>query len=422
MNQTDRSRTLFGNTFFATLSAGSAGLLLVLLIIAGRVLGDEDYGKFSFALALATIFEAFVDFGLKEVATRSVARDRSIARRLVSNTVGLKLALAAATMTLLVVVARLLRADADVRMACYLLGISSVLRSYLLTTRHLLMGLERFGLDSIVVVGDRLLLLFMGAGALLLGHGLRGLVVGFVVARVLAVAIAYVLSASQVGRYGPAFDFGFWRELQKKALPFGAFISVLYLYNYVDMVMLGVLRTDAETGLYSAAYRIYEGLSNIPAILQAVLTPRLARYFVEDRARHRQLARRGLMTAAMLSVPVTGAALIAATPLVTLAFGDAYAESTGAFQILAVGLLFVFPLFVLHAEAISANAEHLLLQTAVIGGLVNLTLNAILIPSHGIRGAAIATVIGELVSVAFLFLRLRRTRPPQRSGDSSQLS
>ena len=88
-----------------------------------RMLGDEDYGKFSFALALATIFETFVDFGLKEIATRSVARGPSrVAHRLVSNTVGLKLVLAVATMVALLLVARLLRAEADVRLVCYLLG------------------------------------------------------------------------------------------------------------------------------------------------------------------------------------------------------------------------------------------------------------------------------------------------------------
>ena len=416
MNHPHPSGTLVGNTFFASASAGSAVLLLILLIVAGRVLGEEDYGKFAFALALATIFEAFIDFGLKEVTTRAVARDRSVAPKFVANTLSLKLALAVGTMAVLVIAARALRSEADVRTACYLLGTSSVLRSYLLTARHVLVGLERFGLESIVVVTDRLLLLTLGITALALGYGLLGLTATFVLARLLATAVAYMLVIKQVGRVGPTFDVGFWYDLQLRALPIGAFVIVLYLYSYIDMIMLGVLRTDDETGLYSAAYRLYEGLSNIPAVLQIVLTPRLAREFVASRTRHTSLSRAGVAAALLLALPVAAGAFVLARPAVTLLFGSDYGRSTGVLQILVSGFVFVFPLFVLHTVAISVGAERWLLRTAVIGCIANIAMNAILIPRHGMYGAAIATVAGEGISVGILWWGIRqhfgrRTRP-----------
>ena len=104
-----------------------------------------------------------------------MARDRGVAHRLIANTLGLKLALATLTMLALVIVVRVLHGDPVVRMACYLLGGSAVLRSYLFTVRHLMTGLERFDLESVAVVTDRLLLLGLGTGALLLGHGVSGL-------------------------------------------------------------------------------------------------------------------------------------------------------------------------------------------------------------------------------------------------------
>ena len=410
------SPTLLGNTLYASVSAGSAGLLLVLLILAGRFLGDADYGKFSFALALATIFETAVDFGLKEITSRSVARDHGAARRLVANIFGLKLLLAGGTMLALIVAARALRPEPDVRLICYLLGGSAVLRSYLLTVRHLLTGLERFGLESLVVIADRLLLLGLGGGALALGYGVAGLSVAFVAARIVAVGIAYGLAVSQLGRIRPGFDVAFWRDLQLRALPFGAFAIVLYLYSYIDTVMLGVWRGDAETGLYSAAYRLYEGVSNVPSVLHLVLLPRLASYFVTDPARHRQLARTGLAIGTALAIPAAAVVWFLARPLVTWLFGEPFLPAAGVLQILAVGLLFVFPLFILHAEAIAADAEAALLRTGVIGCLVNIGLNSALIPSYGMHGAAAATVVSELTSVAVLLSALRRR--PVRPGVS----
>jgi O-antigen/teichoic acid export membrane protein len=408
MTDTTPRSSLVGNALFASVSAGSALLLLALLVVAGRRLGDAMYGQFSFALALVTIFETFMDFGLKEVATRSVARQPAGALTLAANTFGLKIVLSVVTMASLVATAHILTPDADVRAACALLGVSSVLRSYLMTSRHVLMGLERFDLDALIVVTDRLLLLGLGAGVLLLGYGVVALAAMFIVARAVAVWLSYTLSASQIGWFGFRFELPVWRDLQRRAVPFGAFAIVLYLYSYIDTVMLFVLRGDVDTGLYSAAYRIYEGLSNGPSILYAVLGPRLARHFVTSPEHHRRLARRGRLAALALSVPLVLAAVVAAGPAILWLFGPAYATSAPVLQILSAGLLFVFPLYVLHAEAISMNAERLSLGTAAIGCVINVALNAVLIPSYGIHGAAIATLIGEGCSLLVLWWLLER--------------
>jgi Na+-driven multidrug efflux pump len=77
-------------------------------------------------------------------------------------------------------------------------------------------------------------------------------------------------------------------------------------------------------------------------------------------------------------------------------------------RILAAGFVGVFPLLLLHAVAISANAERLSLRTAAIGCAANIALNLMLIPLYGMKGAAAATVIGEIVSLVTLFIGLRR--------------
>lgn len=78
---------------------------------------------------MAMIFEALVDFGLKEITTREVARERQAAHRILASTFGLKLALAAAASIALLLTVRVLRAEPDERLACYLLGAASILRS-----------------------------------------------------------------------------------------------------------------------------------------------------------------------------------------------------------------------------------------------------------------------------------------------------
>lgn len=398
---------LLRNAMQAAASPFSNLLLAALLVVAARLLGDEDYGKFSFALSLTMIFETAVNFGLNQVTTREVARDRSGARLLVANTLGLKLVLAAVATVGLVLCARLLRPEPDVRLACYLLGAAAVFRSYLLTLRHTLHGLERFGSDAVVTIVDRCLLLVLGIVCLLGGLGVLGLSASFVAGRLLSLALAWCLAIRHLGPVGPAFDFAFWRSLQARAAPYGVFVIALYLNNHLDTVMLGVLRGDAETGLYGAAYRIYEGLTSLPGLMQMVLLPRLAAHHAVGGTSHRRLSRAALGFGILIAIPMaTGMALVAPWAVAAL-YGAAYAEAGAVLQMLTAGFVFVYPLYLLHTVALSSASAPSLLRAALIGCVTNAGLNLVLIPLFGMHGAAAATVACEGLSAGIMAWELR---------------
>ena len=79
--------------------------------------------------------------------------------------------------------------------------------------------------------------------------------------------------------------FGNDGDLQRRALPLGAFLIVLNLYSYVDTIILSSLSSDTETGLYNSAYKLYEGLTYATAILSdgtilgALFTPWMCEKF-----------------------------------------------------------------------------------------------------------------------------------------------
>ena len=411
--------SFLANSGYATISAGSAMLLLLLLMLAGRLLTAADYGKFSFALALATIVETIMDIGLGSVTVREVARDRDAAGRIFRNVLGLKLMWVAGGLAVLAIAAPVLRSDPIVVRACYLLGISSAVRSYLLTVRGLLQGLNRFDVEAAVVVSDRVLLLAFGTLALVGGYGLDGLCLAFVAARLLMCVGVGWLVHSFTQSVLPTFDRAAWRQIQAAALPLGFFMITLNLYTYIDTVILGVVRSDAETGWYAAAYRIYEGLTYAPAVLSAVLTPRFSYLFVHDRAALRTQFVRALAAAGGLGILLGAAALWLAGPIVSLLFGSSYGPSVVPLQVLSGGALFVFSTWILHAAAIATNLDRRLLVTTAVGLGSNVALNLLLIPRWGIAGAAWATVIAEAATVVLLFVQVQhrmRTAPSQAAA------
>jgi O-antigen/teichoic acid export membrane protein len=314
---------------------------------------------------------------------------------------------ATGALVLLIVATNTLRKEPDVRMACYLIGGASIFRSYMLTIRGVLQGLERFGWESIVVIADRVLLLTLGTYALWSGGGLRGLTIAFVAARGLALLLAAVITQMRLGGIALTYDRDAWRDLHLTALPLGFFLIVLNLYQYADGVMLGYFRNDAETGLYGAAFKVYEGLTYAATAISAVLTPRLSALFISDRTRasthvdRRHRRNRGYRRS-HCECWIHSRAAAADDPLrqrvrrrgPTVPYSlrrpaDCLRDLDSA------------------CDRHFVDREKLLLQTGLIGLAVNVGLNLYLIPHYGPNGAAWATVAGELVSMLILTAGLR---------------
>ncbi len=398
--------SLLVNSGYATITAGSAALLLVLLIAAARLLNAADYGRFAYALALATIVETVMDIGLGHVTVRAIARDRSSARRVFRDVLGLKCVWVAVGLVLMLVTAPLLRTDPAVIQACYLLGFSSAIRSYLLTIRGVLQGIDRFDIEAATVVADRVVLLVVGTVVMALGYGLLGLALAFVGARLVMLLAVMAMMSRVVGVPLPSFNRSAWRELQAGALPLGLFVVAFNLCTYIDTIMLGVMRSNEETGLYAAAYRVYEGLTYVPSILGAVLTPRLSYLFVQDQVALRRMLLRALGASAGLGIVLGGVAVWAAGPVVALLFGPAYAPAVAPLRILAGGAVFVFCTWILHAAAIATNLDRRLLGVTVISLGSNVGLNLLFIPRWGIQGSAWATVASEALTVIVLLVQI----------------
>jgi O-antigen/teichoic acid export membrane protein len=112
-----------------------------------------------------------------------------------------------------------------------------------------------------------------------------------------------------------------------------------------------------------------------------------------------------------LAVAVALPATLLAEPLVRLLYGDAYGPSADVLQIYIWALVLSYPGTVTRRWMVAEGLAKLALRLAVLAVTTNVTLNLLLIPAYGTRGAAWATLA---TSAPMLLLRFtdRRTRPP----------
>lgn len=405
------------NFAYSTISAGSAALMLLLLTLASHLLGLDGFGAFIYAVNVATIAEVFMDFGLHQVTIRAVAQRPSQAARLLVTSMLVKILPGIAMVVIGTAAVWVLREETTVRLASFIMLLSAAMRSYLLTARGTLQGLERFQDDAIVAVGDRLLLVAACSVALFAGVGVVGVSIVFFLTRAVSAAGALLLARARAGAH--AGDGQLARSLVREALPIGVFLLVLNLYNRVDTLMLGSMLGDRVTGIYGAAYGLYEGLTYATAVVSAVLTPRLSSLWQVDRTSYGQLVRKSLIGTLGLSIVVGGLAWLAASLGISLLFPDAFPPAVLTLRLLILGLPFIYVIWVLHAVAISAHLTNTLVRVTAVGVGLNVGLNLWLIPRYAENGAAAATVTSEAVVMAMLFYYLRGALAGSRGGEAA---
>ena len=400
--------SLARNTLFSAVSSASNVLLVVLVIIAARVLGERSFGYLSFALALASIFEKMTDLGLNTLTARNVARDRGLAGSYLPNMLGWKAFLSMVVIGLFALAVRFLNHDPEARTAAYIIGVAFIIQCFKATSVAFFQAYERFDLILLVMYVERASTLVLCTLVLLFVGKLIPFALVFTLGRIPDLVLAYWLIHRKVTPFRVRFEPRVIKSLQVSAIPLGAYALVFSAYWHIGTVVLSAMRPAAEVGWYTAGYKIYEGLTMFPFLLCAVLLPHLSRLFVADRDRHAALSLRMLRYLTLGSMPLAVSVGVLAPQAVQLLYGKAYLPGVPALRILLGATILMFINWTLNTVLISADREKTVLRVATAGLAVITVANLALIRQFGVVGAACSVAISELCVFMLLFVALKK--------------
>jgi O-antigen/teichoic acid export membrane protein len=372
--------------------------------VAGRILGEEAFGKLSLALALAFIFQAILDPGLYQITIREIAREKSVVTQYLSNIIGYKVIIAVVSFRLLLVILPLSNLPKETAWAIAVMVLAELPKSIKSTFSSAFHAFEYFNFNALIYTVERFSLLVIGTFVLMHGAGVVGFCLVFAVVRLLDLFIVTAITRMKICKLAIHFHVSFLKKLLMSALPVGVFLIVLNLYTYIDTIMISAIRGDAEVGWYNAAFKIYEGLSVFPMIICTVFRPRIARTYYQNRSYFEKLFPLGIKYVLIISLSVGATGFLASDMAINLLFGEQYKQSIVALQILLCGLIFVFTLTYLQMMLITIHQQKQVLKIAVVGLGFNVLLNLFLIPRYGYVGASLGTISGELLVLILLYL------------------
>ncbi|MDO4308168.1 MAG: flippase [Eubacteriales bacterium] len=171
------------------------------------------------------------------------------------------------------------------------------------------------------------------------------------------------------------------------------------IYVNSDITMLGFFKTDYDVGLYSAATKIYNIIRSVLTAFITVLTPRLTFYYSQkNKSLYRNLLKKSLSGYLSIMIPASIGLCSISKYAIMLLSGENYIAATPALRILAVALLFsTIGSFVANEVLIIFGKEKKILAATVTGAIFNFCGNLILIPTIGFVGAAMTTLLSEVL-------------------------
>ncbi len=374
---------------------------LITFPYVSRVLLPAGTGKVSFATSLIAYFTLFADLGIPTYGIRACAQvrdNREELTRTAQELLTINLVMDVISYAFLILALIFVPRLHEDRTLYIVVSLTIILSA--IGMEWLYKALEQYTyitIRSIIFKFIALIALF------LLVHKETDYVIYGGIS-IFAASASNILNFINVHKYidmKPVGHYHFKRHLKPIAV-FFAMSCATTIYTHMDVVMLGFMTTDADVGYYNAAARIKTALVAIVTSLGTVMLPR-ASYYIEQKNmdEFNRITKRAINFVFLAALPMMLYFILYARQGILFLSGAAFANSILPMQIIMPTLLFIGLSNLLGLEVlVPQGKEKIVLYSEIAGAVINIIINAVLIPRLASIGVAIGTLAAEFVVLA----------------------
>lgn len=381
---------------------------LIIFPYVSRILLPIGTGKVAFATSIVTYFSMFAQLGIPTYGIRVCAQvrdDKKKLSRTVQELLGISIWTTAAAYLLFFIglwtVPRM-RADKTL-----FLIVSTMIFFNSIGMEWLYKGLEEYAyitlrsiLTKIISVGAMFLLVKSKEDYVIYG--------GISIFASSASNVLNFINAHKYVSLRPTGKYNF-RQHIKPIMIFFAMSCATTVYTNLDTVMLGFIKTDEDVGYYNAAVKIKGVLVSIITSLGTVLLPR-ASYYIEHglKREFEEITKKAINFVCVAALPMMVYFILYAKEGIYFLSGDTYGGSILPMQILMPTLFFIGLTNIMGIQVmVPLGKEKWVLYSVTLGAVVDMVVNAVLIPGMASSGAAIGTLMAEVVVLAYQYSKLK---------------
>lgn len=365
---------------------------------ATRILGSENIGKVTFGDSIVSYFSLIAMFGISSYAVREGAplrENKEKFNKFASEMLQINMITSLASVCFLFLLLSLPTKLTNYRTLILIQGLVVLFCPYavewlfVIQEDFLYVTVRTFVLQCVCLV---CVFLFI-----------RKRTDYYIYAMIMAITTCVVnvlnfLYAKKYVSFSKKLQKGLWKHIKRIAIFFlNSIASSIYLNS--DITLLGFFCDDRIVGLYGVSSKIYTIIKSLMNAITSVMIPRFSVLWGKgDEKEYRRLLETLLNVMILLVTPCLIGLFLLRNNIIILMFGQDYEDAANTLGILAfaIGFAVLANIFV-NVIMVVQKMERKIIISTISSAVVNIILNFGFIPCLAQDGAAITTVLAEMI-------------------------
>ncbi len=397
---------LFKNTLYSFISFALRFLFNTLIIIKiARVVGVENFGVFTFSQSFAGIFSILADLGVSTYITRELANKNNLVVNNFTSIIFFKIILSSITFLIVFFTVRIFKYN-DISSLCiqYLI-VAVMINNFTELYNGVYRGLEKLEYETLITGFNSFVLFLLVFLTLFIKSDVVLITQSYLISRLIALGLTIILSRHVKFLYSNMqIDLRVIRTILIGAFPYGIHILFGVIYFQIDTVMLESMRGNYEVGIYQAAIKIIIIGCVFSAIIQNSFLPTISRLFSESFNYMIQVSIKMNIYLLTIGFALGVFVFMSSEKIILLVYGNEYLIANKVLKLLSLLIILRFASTSFGVILTACGKQKLRMYSTIIAAIVNISLNFFFITKFGYFGAAIATVLTNILLLVLYFI------------------
>lgn len=367
------------------------------LVYLMRFLPVAEYGKYTYIIEFISIFAFFSDGGFTQHIIKESSQNPESIEKIYSKAQSAQLLISGLMLVLILSISYPTNSIQDFYYLS-VFGLSVVISAWFAPMLAILIASGRkdliFFKDVVLSVTK---ILFILLGIYLKAPFAYFIFLGFINCIVLFFLFLYTRHLEEF-KCILSFKLALWDSMNfiRHGFLFTVLMAANVIYNKIDIIMLEKMIGSTEVGYYSGATRFIYPFMFISGTFMTAIFPKLAKHS-EEKDKFRSIQNLALYYLGGIGIILSTSLFLGADLIFQLFFGDKYDNSIPVFKVLVWYLAIVFIYGPISNSLVAKNKVVFLVYLNLIMIVLNVAMNFFLIPIYGAKGAALATIVCEIM-------------------------
>ena len=366
-------------------------------ILITRYLGPSEYGIYGSALSFAGLLVILTDLGISSYVIRVISTDFNKEEYYLRTSFTLTLLLSILYVIIMLFLLKILGWNNYRTFICMLFVFENIIIRFSSIAYVSFQAHEELKYQSISKIITTFFSFILVLLVLLGDSGLTGVAFAFLIANIIAFIYTMIMLIKHFVKPKFVYNISFYKKLILGGIPF-ALGSIFYsIYYSIDVLMIAQFIGTYETGLYNAAYKLISVLTLFYTIYTTAVYPVIVKLFDDDDDNLLNMSLvKSMKFLLVITVPIAVFTCLYSYDIINI-YGPDFIEAGGVLNILVWTVCFLFVNGSCSSVLYVSFEEYTVTKILGISAIFNVLLNLFLIPHYSIYGAAVATVLSEIL-------------------------